>query len=311
MISNNRKKGLFFVITGAAFWGVGGTVAQKLFQSYEVNVDWLVVVRLLLSGCILLLFKLFSKNRREIINIWKEPSTAIRLVVFSVFGMLAVQYTYMASIHHGNAAVATLLQYLSPIMIMLYYLVTRKMRLTKVDVYTAILALSGCFFLLTNGTLSKLSVPIPAVVWGVLSGLAAAFYTLSAGSLLKKFDSLVVVGWAMIIGGLCLNIVEPIWRTAPAAITAVQLIYLVFVILFGTMIAFWFYIKSLETLMPKEASLLGSIEPLAACLTTVFWLNMPFGLFQWLGAACIISVVLLLTSSKRQAAPSASDDIPI
>lgn len=39
MISNNRKKGLFFVITGAAFWGVGGTVAQKLFQSYEVNVD--------------------------------------------------------------------------------------------------------------------------------------------------------------------------------------------------------------------------------------------------------------------------------
>jgi len=303
-MNSERKRGLFFVITGAAFWGVGGTVAQKLFQDYSINVNWLVVIRLLLSGSILLLLVCLSKNRSQVIAVWKNKGTAVRLIAFSLFGMLAVQYTYMAAIDYGNAAVATLLQYLAPVMIMIYYLLTKKARLSKVDGYTAALALGGCFLLLTNGSFSELSVPVQAIFWGVLSGIAAAFYTLSAGRLLKQFDSMVVVGWAMIIGGLCLNMIEPIWETAPAQLPAEALVYLLFVIVFGTMIAFWFYIKSLETLLPKESSLLGSIEPLAAVLTTVFWLNMPFGFFQWLGAACIIGVILVLTAFKQRTTQS-------
>ncbi len=303
-MNRERNRGLFFVITGAAFWGVGGTVAQILFQVYSINVNWLVVIRLLLSGSILLLLACLSKNRSQVIAVWKNKRTVVRLITFSLFGMLAVQYTYMAAIDYGNAAVATLLQYLAPVIIMIYYLLTKKARLSRIDGYTAALALGGCFLLLTNGSLSELSVPVPAIFWGVLSGIAAAFYTLSAGRLLKQFDSMVVVGWAMIIGGFCLNIMDPIWKTAPAQLSAAAVVYIVFVILFGTMIAFWFYIKSLETLLPKESSLLGSIEPLTAVLTTVFWLNMPFGLFQWFGAACIIGVILVLSAFKRQSAQS-------
>lgn len=42
---------------------------------------------------------------------------------------------------------------------------------------------------------------------------------------------------------------------------------------------------------------MGSAEPLAAVGTTVIWLHEPFGLFQWLGTACIIGLMLLLQSS--------------
>ncbi|MGV2787776.1 EamA family transporter, partial [Clostridium perfringens] len=76
-------------------------------------------------------------------------------------------------------------------------------------------------------------------------------------------------------------------------------LYLVFVIVFGTMIAFWFYIESLQSLSPKETSLLGSLAPLAAVLTTVFWLKEPFGVFQWVGTACIIGMILLLALNKK------------
>nr|WP_286168688.1 DMT family transporter [Roseburia sp. 1XD42-34] len=41
--------------------------------------------------------------------------------------------------------------------------------------------------------------------------------------------------------------------------------------------------KSLQSLSPKKTSLLGSLEPLAAVLTTVYWLKEPFGLLQWVG----------------------------
>lgn len=50
----NRRTGLFFVIMGAIFWGIGGTVAQKLFQQYAIDVNWLVTTRLLIAGFLLL-----------------------------------------------------------------------------------------------------------------------------------------------------------------------------------------------------------------------------------------------------------------
>ncbi|MBT2663350.1 EamA family transporter [Bacillus sp. ISL-45] len=301
----NRRKGIFLVITGAVFWGIGGTVAKKLFQDFLIDVNWLVTTRLLIAGFLLLTVQFFRGDRSQILGVWKNRSTAVPLMIFGLLGMLAVQYTYMASIKHGNAAVATLLQYLAPIMIIVYLIFRKQAALTRRDLMTVSLALIGSFFLLTNGSVSQLSVPTPAIVWGVLSGAALAFYTLYAIPLLKQFDSLVIVGWAMIIGGFALSLIHPPWQMNFETLNLEAYLYLVFVIIFGTMIAFWFYIESLQSLQAKESSLLGSIEPLAAVLTTVFWLKEPFGFFQWVGTACIIGMILLL-ALKKESSPEAS-----
>jgi drug/metabolite transporter (DMT)-like permease len=299
MKRTSRKIGLFLVLTGAIFWGVGGTVTQKLLQQYLIDVNWLVTTRLLIAGFSLLIVQFFRKDRSQILGIWRNRKTAVQLMIFGLFGMLAVQYTYMASIKYGNAAVATLLQYLAPVMIIIYLVLRAQAILTQKDLFTIALALSGCFFLLTNGSVSGLSVPTPAIVWGVLSGLALAFYTLYAVPLLAQYDSLVIVGWAMIIGGVALSFIHPPWQINLTKLSGEAYSYLLFVILFGTMMAFWFYIESLQSLSPKETSLLGSIEPLAAVLTTVFWLKESFGAFQWVGTVCIIGMILLLALNKK------------
>ncbi|MBT2757544.1 EamA family transporter [Mesobacillus foraminis] len=300
----NRRKGISLVITGAVFWGIGGTVAKKLFQQYQVDVDWLVTVRLLIAGVLLLALQFIGKDRSQILGVWKSRRTAIQLMIYGLFGMLAVQYTYMASIEHGNAAVATLLQYLAPVMIIVYLLMRKQSVPTRQDLLIVSLALIGCFFLLTNGSPSQLSVPEAAIIWGILSGIALAFYTMYAVPLLEQYDSLVIVGWAMIIGGSALSLIHPPWQMDVSGFTLEAYISLVFVILFGTMLAFWFYIESLQSLLPQESSLLGSMEPLAAVLTTVFWLKEPFGILQWAGTACIIGMILLVALQKESSSRS-------
>lgn len=295
----NRQKGIFLVLTGALFWGIGGTVSQKLFQEFGIAVDWLVTTRLLIAGFLLLTVQFLWKDRSQILGVWKNRRSAFSLIIFGILGMLAVQYTYMVSIKHGNAAIATLLQYLAPVMIIVYLVFRKQTFLTRKDLVTVVLALGGCFFLLTNGSISQLSVPSSAIIWGVLSGVALAFYTLYAIPLLKQFDSLVIVGWAMIIGSFALSFVHPPWQMDFATLTVEAYLYLVFVIIFGTMIAFWFYIESLQSLVAKESSLLGSTEPLAAVFTTVFWLKEPFGMYQWVGTTCIILMILLLALKKE------------
>lgn len=305
VIKNNRNIGFTLVIIGAIFWGIGGTVSQKLFQQYAIDVNWLVSTRLLIAGILLLLIQYLWKDRIQIFGIWKQKRTTFQLVVFGLFGMLAVQYTFMASIHHGNAAVATLLQYLAPTMIIVYLILRKETILMKTDLIAILLALVGSFLLLTNGSLNHLSVSLPAIVWGFLSAVTLAFYTLYAISLVKYYDSLVVVGWAMLIGGVTLSFIHPPWKINITQLPFEAYFYLLFVFLFGTMLAYWFYIESLNSLSPKETSLIGTLEPLAAVFATVFWLKESFGFYQWIGTACIVGLILLLTVSQKPTANSA------
>ncbi|BBP88896.1 hypothetical protein BsIDN1_25140 [Bacillus safensis] len=72
----------------------------------------------------------------------------MQILLFGLMGMLSVQYTYMASIQHGNAAVATLLQYTAPVMIIVYLVIRRQSTFTRRDLVTVVLALAGIFFLI-------------------------------------------------------------------------------------------------------------------------------------------------------------------
>lgn len=292
-MKNKRMIGFTLVVAGCFFWGIGGTVAQQLF-SQGIEVSWLVSTRLVIAGALLLLTQAIFKVRRQILEIWQQKFSAVRLVIFAIVGMLAVQYTYMASIKEGNAAVATLLQYLAPVMIIVWVVVRGQAKFSRKDAVTIVLALGGSFFLLTNGSLSAFAVPKLAIIWGLLSGVSLAFYTLYAIPLLKHFDSLVVVGWAMVLAGISMSFVRAPWEVDISSWTWTTIFYLVIVIIFGTMLAFWFYIKSLQTLKAKETSLLGNIEPLTAVLATVLWLKEPFGTFQWIGATLILIMMIYI-----------------
>lgn len=308
VVAGNRMKGMIMVITGAGLWGVSGTVAQQLFQQLNISTEWLVTVRLLISGIILLLLSSCSPNRYQIFSIWKHKSESIKILLFGILGMLGVQYTYFASINEGNAAVATLLQYLAPIFITLYLIIKCKNIPTKIDAVSIFLALLGTFLLLTNGSTDNLTVPMPAIIWGVLSGLSLAFYTLYSKGLLQKWASSIVVGWGMIIGGIGLILLhfistkEMILLTRIDNLTLESFLLIGFVVIFGTLIAFYLYLESIRYITPKETSLLGCTEPLAAIITSVLFLQVPFGFFQSVGTLSVLIMVFLLSQK-----PSSSE----
>ena len=298
-MKNKRMIGFVLVVSGCFFWGIGGTMSQQLFTQ-GIEVSWLVSTRLVIAGILLLITQAIFKDRHQILAIWRQKYTAFRLVTFAIVGMLAVQYTYMASIKEGNAAVATLLQYLAPVMIIVWVTLRGQSVFTRKDAVTIVLALCGSFFLLTNGSLSAFAVPLPAIIWGLLSGLSLAFYTLYAIPLLQRFDSLVVVGWGMLLAGVTMSFVQPPWDVDISNWTGSTVFYLIIVIIFGTMLAFWFYIESLQTLTAKETSLLGNIEPLTAVLATVLWLKEPFGSFQWFGTSLILAMMIYIALKADQ-----------
>jgi drug/metabolite transporter (DMT)-like permease len=291
-----RTKGILLVLIAATFWGVSGSVAQFLFHQQGFSSGWLVVIRLLFSGAGLLLFA-HTAGKQKIWSVWKNKHDILQLIIFGIIGMLGVQYTYFAAIQYGNAATATVLQYLAPVIIAAYLCLKSKSWPSKNEFIAIILALGGTFLLVTRGNVSALSISLPAFIWGILSAFALAFYTLYPGRMLAKWGSLITVGWGMLIGGVAFSFISPPW-VFQGTWSLPSFVAVVFVVIFGTLIAFFCYMESLKYINASEASLLACVEPLSAAFLAVVWLQVSFGVAEWIGSLAIIATVFILSVKK-------------
>ena len=297
-MKNEQLKGTLFVLFGASFWGIGGTVTEKLFTDYHLPVSLFVAVRLTLSGFFLLLIAKLIQ-RQPLMHIFKVKHSLFQLIIYALFGMLGVQYTFMATIDKGNVAVATLLQFLAPVVILIYLLLTRKSKFRIADITIILCSLFGTSLLLTNGNFSTLSVPSNAVVWGLLTACAAAFYTVYATKLFINWPSLVVIGWSMFIGGIALSIINLDFSFPWHLLDLKGVLYFIFVITFGTMFAFWMYLESVKYISPQTTALFGVMEPVTAVISSVIWLKVSFGLWQLIGMIIILTVVLYMSIGMK------------
>ncbi len=143
------------------------------FQYDNVSTEWLVTIRLLISGIILLIISSFGTRKRDIWHL-ETKSDAIKMILFGLFGMLAVQYTYFLQLKRkccrGNI-ITIFSSYIH------HCILTFQMERSsiKIDFISITLSLVGTFLLLTNGSVHNLAVSTPAIIWGILSGLSLAF----------------------------------------------------------------------------------------------------------------------------------------
>ena len=289
---NPSKKGILLVTLGALLWGGSGVAAQFLLQQRGFCTEWLVMMRMVLAGLLLLLLDA-SKNRGDIFSLWRNQLAAKQLLFFSIFGMLGVQYTYFSSIHHGNAAASSVLQYLMPIIVVLWLALKSRSLPSLHETCCVLLAFVGTFLIVTHGSLATLAIPPIALFWGVASAFCAAIYTIQPKWLLDNFRSPLVIGWAMLLGGLLLTPFSAPWRFVGVLDGAAVAVF-IYVVLFGTVIAFWSYLESLKYIKPSVVGIMSSIEPLSAVLLSTLLLTIPFGLCESIGVFLILASVALL-----------------
>ncbi|MEC4041669.1 DMT family transporter [Myroides odoratimimus] len=298
---NNKFLGFASAIFAAMLWGVSGAFAQFLFREKEFNAEWLVTVRLLISGVLMLLFGIVRKNP-DVVNIWKDKKDAVQLILFSILGMLTVQYTYFVTILHSNAATATVIQYTGPVFIAIY-LALRLRKWPKPIEFLAIgMAMLGTFLLVTHGDINTLNITPTALIWGIASAIALAVYTLMPVHLLNRYSPIAIIGWSILIAGIAMSIIHPPHKLEGIWDTDTYLAVL-FIIFLGTLIPFYIFLMAIKNIGPQRASLLACAEPLSATLIAVVYFGVNFELMDYIGSLCIITTIFLLTKIKKKVIP--------
>ena len=284
--------GILMTIAGGCLWGLSAACGQFLFDVKGATAKWMVPIRLILAGSLMLFYYIISE-KKEAFRIWKKKRDAIDVMIYGLAGLMLCQFTYYYTIELSNAGTATVLQYISPVLIMILVCINEK-RIPKImEVVALVLAVLGIFLIATHGDIKHLAISKEALVIGLFSAWTVVIYNMQPKRLMRYYPTPYLLAWGMVIGGIVLAILFKPWQYEVHVDLGVILAFGTIVLL-GTISSFSLYMQGVKLIGPGRASLYCCVEPIAATLICAVWLKEPFAAIDIVGFLCIIATILIL-----------------
>ena len=293
-----QLKGSLITILGGACWGFSGACGQFLFNNYTLDPIDLTAIRMISAGILLTFYNLFTQ-KKVALNIFKSKKDVLHLLAFGLLGLIPSQFTYLTAIKYSNAGTATVLEYTGPVLIMIYVSIKTLKWPKRKEVMAVFLAILGTFLLATGGNVHNMVLSKEGLIWGLLSAVCVALYTLIPGELVKKWGSLIVTGYSMLISGGVISLVFH-KNFIPGDLEFYGTLAIMAIVLIGTILAYTLYLKGVSLIGPVKASMLASVEPVVATVLSIVWLKTAFYGFSLIGIVCIILTVFLLGKKENK-----------
>ena len=284
--------GTFLTIAGGILWGISGVCGQFLFQSKDVTASWLVPLRLVTAGFLLLCYYLI-RDKGKAFDIWKTKRNRIDIIIYGLAGMMLCQYSYFQTIEWSNAGTATVIQYLGPALIVVWVCLQTRRLPEKKEVLGVILAVTGIFLIATHGNPTTLALSQKALIMGLISAVSVVIYTVKPARMQAEFDTPLILAWGMLIGGIALTIAFRPWNNK-VIFDGETFTALTFIILFGTMAGFSMYMTGVKMIGSVRASLYSCVEPVASMVLTAVWMKVSFTTPDLIGTAFVIATIIIL-----------------
>lgn len=295
-----HARGVFCALVGASLWGFSGACAQFLLNGYGVDASFLTAVRMLGAGAVFVVV-LAVRERKTLVAMLGSRRTLGQVAVFGIALYLS-QITYTVVIGYTNAGTATVLQTTGIAFVLLYACLAARSLPRPREAVGLVAAVVATWLIATQGDISALSIPPAGLAWGLVNGLAVAFYLVYPKRLFARWGSFASTGLGMLAGGVVASVVFAAsgFAGAPPAIPTLDapgVAVLAAFIFVGTFAAFALYLHGVSIVGSVQGGLLGAIEPVSATVVSALWLGTAFSGFDVAGMVLMIAMIFLVTGS--------------
>jgi drug/metabolite transporter (DMT)-like permease len=294
--TGNVHRGFIYVILAAVLWAAAGSAAKFLFLS-GMSPAQLVQLRTTIGSIILALW-LGSRHpaalRIATGDIWKIGLLGVSIA--------ATQFTYYFAISKIQVAAAILLQYQAPVFVALFALTFTRERLTAVIAAALSGALIGCYLLIGAYKLDLLHMNREGIAGGLASALCFAWYSVSSSYAMRRYTPWAVVFYSFLGAAVIWNVFHPPLEAFSQPGSAWEWWWVIFISIFGTVFAFWFYTTGINLIGPTRASITATLEPITAGLISYLFLGESLEPLQIGGALIVIAAVVSLQVGRRDPA---------
>lgn len=298
--TSSQLRGYLFVITAACLWATIGLFYRVLVEQYALSKGVIVAYRAGIAAVILFAALAVFKPR----SLHVHRRDWLYFVMFGSIGVAAFYWCYIQATVRGPLAVAAVLLYTAPIWITIWSVVRQGEPLSRGKIIALALAVGGCALVANIFDPANLRINGIALVFGLLSGISYAAYSLwSADGVRRGYGAWTVVVYSLGIGALVLFAVQPPSESIKPWSLPGAWPYLLGVALGPTLLAPICFTLGLQYVRTSNASIVATLEPVVAAL--LGWLIAvppePLNPLQIAGGMCVLGAVVVLSNGEHRA----------
>jgi drug/metabolite transporter (DMT)-like permease len=286
--SRNPARGYLLVVVGAAMFALGGNLALYMLDD---GVSALRLSQLRSAGSLVLLAVALALSRPRLMRV--RRSDVPQLAFLGICGLALVHATYYAAIDRLQIGVALVIQYMAPLLLLLWLRFGHGRQVARSLWGAVALSIVGCALVVQAYDPGALD----AV--GVLCALGAmvtfAIYMVASERAGQRYESVTTLLWAFLFASLFWAVVQP-WWSFPFGDVDPWLALGVIVI--GTLLPFICVVAALRHLPAPRVAVAATLEPVLGALFAWWLHDERLAAVQLAGGALVLGAVLWVQAHR-------------
>lgn len=289
-----KKLAPIFVLLAGILWGMMGIYVRRLNAAGFTTIE-IVAVRSVVTALLLFLV-LFFYNREmlkiRIGDIWCFAGTGILSIVF-------FNYCYFKAITMTSLSVAAVLLYTAPAIVMILSAVFFHEKITTVKLISLVATFIGCV-LVTGLVGSTESLNAAGILVGLGAGLGYALYSIfSRFALERGYHSLTISFYTFVFASIGVLPLADVQKIYGACVEDIGMLgfYLVFALV-STVIPYILYTLGLTALENSKASIIASVEPVAATVLGIVLFHEKMTVNIVTGIVLVLGAIVICTDKS-------------
>jgi drug/metabolite transporter (DMT)-like permease len=285
-------RGYLLAAAGAAMWALNGSMARSLLDE---GVDAARLSQLRSAGSWLILLIVLGVTRRDLLRVDRGELPALALL--GVVGLAGVHLTYFLAIDRLEIGPAVTIQYLAPLLLLVWLRVVHRRRLAAGLWGAVALSVLGCFLVVRAydpGALDAL---------GVLAAFGAtltfAIYMVGSERAGHSHEPVTTLFWAFGFATLFWTLVLPWWSFPFEKLGSAENAALAAgVVVVGTLLPFICMVSALRHVPAPRAAVVATLEPVLAGVFAWILHDESLAAVQIAGGAAVLAAVAWVQSRR-------------
>jgi drug/metabolite transporter (DMT)-like permease len=298
-------KGYLYILGATAFWGIAATIAKYLFTQ---DVGTLILVQTRMTFSFLVLFTVFALKYPHLLKI--RIKDLYMFALLGIIGGAGANFTYYFTIEKTNVATAILLQYIAPLLVLVYATFTGEEHVTIPKFAAGIVSLAGCYLAVIGTDFSLLSISSMGLISGIASAFCWGFANVWLRRVLKKYNMWTSLIYSFMFATLFWMVINPPWNILSAGYTGSTWLTFFGFAMISILIPHSLYYSGMRYLTASAAIITATFEPIIAIMTAYIFLGEILEPIQIAGALLVITAIVILQIKHKEAEP-AEEPVPV
>ena len=291
-------KGLAAVAASALALSTMGILGKVAYR-YSVDPLNLVTLRAIIAFATLFLALTLIRGRLPRIG-------RAHLVPFALLGLVGISVnnaSFFLALQHTSVSMAIVLVYTYPAFVMLGSVLFLKEAFTGRKAMALAFTFAGCLFITEAYDTAALHLNWIGAALGLITGITKAIYTLTSKRALAHYDPWTTVVFAFGFGALFLAIGSVSAGRFSLDLPGEAWLIILAIAWLPTLVGYSLFVVGLKFLEASKASIIATVEPVAAMLLSAWILGEQIAPVQFAGVAAVIAGIVLLNLPRRATVP--------